>query len=132
MKIKTYDFFREATLRICSSLDIEKVMYRSIKYLQKVMPADQIILTFYDQRLNVIRTMARATPKAGIREDHLIQMPQNSNLPNEIDRMPREHICNNTEEEPINDMMAKAYGMQGYSLLQMFRKRSINPIYQSV
>lgn len=116
----TYTFFREATLRVCSSLDIEKVMCRCVRYLKKTMPADQLILTFYEPRLNAIRTMARATAEKGMKEDFLIQMERNVDLPAEIKKMPREHICNNPHKESINDRMAKAYGLEGYSLLQMF------------
>ncbi len=124
MKNQTYDFFREGTLRICSSLDIAKVMCSCIRHLKKFMPADQLIMTFYDTNLNAIRTMARATPEKGMKEELLIQTNHDVDLFEEIKKMPRAHICNDTDKELFNGKMARAYGMKEYSLLQMFLETS--------
>ena len=120
MNCQEHVFFRGAVLRICSSLDIEKIMYRLVRHLKKVMPADQLILNFYDPRLNALRTKARATCERGFKEDLLIPMAPHIDLPSAIRSMPRVSMCNDTKEDHINDSMAKAYGMEDYSLLQMF------------
>lgn len=51
MKVKSEDFFRKVTLRFCSSLDIKVAIQRSFKYLQEVMPVDEIFLDIHDLRL---------------------------------------------------------------------------------
>jgi len=33
------EFFRQATLRICGNLEIEKALKECLRFLQKVMPA---------------------------------------------------------------------------------------------
>lgn len=50
-------FFRQATLRICGSLDMETAMRRSLEYLRGVMPADHLILGLYDSGLGAIRIL---------------------------------------------------------------------------
>jgi transcriptional regulator with GAF, ATPase, and Fis domain len=55
MAIDENDFFRQATLRICSSLDIETAMQRSLQYLSEVMPVDHLMLGLYDRGLGAVR-----------------------------------------------------------------------------
>lgn len=43
----TESFFREAVLRICSSLDIDKALDSCLNYLQNFIPADSMHLSVY-------------------------------------------------------------------------------------
>jgi len=61
MKIDIYHFFREASLRICGNLEIEKALQSCLIYMQDVVPVDIIILEYYDQSLGAMRTIAKAT-----------------------------------------------------------------------
>ncbi|MBN1851055.1 MAG: sigma-54-dependent Fis family transcriptional regulator [Deltaproteobacteria bacterium] len=47
MKTDEKEFFREATLRICGSLDVQTFLYESFIYLQDYLPADSMFLTHY-------------------------------------------------------------------------------------
>ncbi len=38
------EFFREATLRICGSLEIEKAMWQCLLYIHDFIPASQMSL----------------------------------------------------------------------------------------
>ncbi|MBN2063054.1 MAG: sigma-54-dependent Fis family transcriptional regulator [Deltaproteobacteria bacterium] len=49
MKIDEREFFREATLRICGSLDVQTFLYQSFLYLRDYLPADSVFLTHYDR-----------------------------------------------------------------------------------
>lgn len=42
------EFFREVTLRICSSLDIDYALSRTFEYLQEYIPADAVGLGYHD------------------------------------------------------------------------------------
>ena len=53
MKIDENDFFRQATLRISSSLDIEKAMRDCMNYLQQYIPISGMYFFMYDPDLNV-------------------------------------------------------------------------------
>jgi transcriptional regulator with GAF, ATPase, and Fis domain len=58
MDIEEHDFFREMTMRICSSLDIEVALERALEYLAKFIPVDAIFLHLYEQSLGAVRTIA--------------------------------------------------------------------------
>ena len=47
MHVDKSDFFREATLRICGSLDVETFLYESFKYIRGFLPADRVVLSHY-------------------------------------------------------------------------------------
>ena len=42
------EFFRQATLRICSSLDIEKALFNFLQYIRLYIPASKAALTVFD------------------------------------------------------------------------------------
>jgi transcriptional regulator with GAF, ATPase, and Fis domain len=61
MEINKNDFFRQATLLICSSLDIEKVLQRCINHLDKFMPVSGMYLNIFEPNLGLIRCLAMVT-----------------------------------------------------------------------
>ncbi len=58
MSVDENVFFREATLRICSSLDIETALKRSFEYIQAFIPATGITLHTLDYDLNLMQLVA--------------------------------------------------------------------------
>jgi transcriptional regulator with GAF, ATPase, and Fis domain len=60
MKIDENEFFREATLRICSHLEIEEGLKDCFDYISRYMPADAIYLEKNEPMLSGMRVMARA------------------------------------------------------------------------
>ncbi len=54
------EFFREATLKICGSLEIEKALTKVLLYLRQFMPADALCLNVYDPALGVIEMITGA------------------------------------------------------------------------
>ena len=71
MRIDENEFFRQATLRICGSLDIEEAMERCLQYLEDVMPVDQISLHSYEGGLGAARTIVLAGHGGGKKMDIL-------------------------------------------------------------
>jgi transcriptional regulator with GAF, ATPase, and Fis domain len=65
MKIDEKDFFREATLKICGSLEIETAMWRCLLYIRNFIPVSQLNLHLYDQSLGMVETIAHTTPEGG-------------------------------------------------------------------
>jgi len=51
-------FFREATLRLCSSLDIETALKRCFEYIRAFIPADGMTLHILDPDLNLLKFVA--------------------------------------------------------------------------
>jgi len=60
MVINDNDFFREATLRICGSLEIEKALGSFFEFLQSQLPVDIVILQRFDANHGAMRTIAIA------------------------------------------------------------------------
>ena len=58
-------FFREATLRICGNLEIEKALFSTLIFLQQEMPVSRMALEYYDKSVEKMRTIARANQKGG-------------------------------------------------------------------
>jgi len=58
MKDGENGFFREATLRLCSSLDVEKALFNCLSYLRKSLPTFEMLLTILDLRLGLIHNLA--------------------------------------------------------------------------
>lgn len=55
------DFFQNATLKICSSLDIEKALWHCLLYIKDFMPANQMSLHIYDSNTGIAEIIAHAT-----------------------------------------------------------------------
>jgi hypothetical protein len=65
------EFFRQATLRICGNLEIEKALGSSLDFLRQEMPVDRMFLQFHDEGLNALRITAMATPNQAMKVDLL-------------------------------------------------------------
>ncbi len=65
MNMNENDFFRKATLRICSSLKIEEALFSSLQFLKQEMPVSWMTLEHYDKNLDTIRIIAIADENGG-------------------------------------------------------------------
>jgi transcriptional regulator with GAF, ATPase, and Fis domain len=70
------EFFRGATLAICSNLDIEKAMVTCLKFLQNYMPVVRMQLQRFEPALSSIRIFAQATPQEGKKVNHLYPLSE--------------------------------------------------------
>ncbi len=55
-----YEFYYEASGRICSSLEIEKALYNCYGYIRDFIPADSVTLHLFDPGLGFVETVAGA------------------------------------------------------------------------
>ncbi|MFH2045778.1 MAG: sigma 54-interacting transcriptional regulator [Pseudomonadota bacterium] len=65
MSIDKNHFFREATLRICGSLEIEKAFWDCLMYIRDYIPADIMLVTLYKPGVGMGETIARADCSGG-------------------------------------------------------------------
>lgn len=56
--INELEFFNQATLRICSSLDINEVAQECLDYLECFMPLDGLTISYYDEKKRAVILMA--------------------------------------------------------------------------
>ncbi|MBW1790274.1 MAG: sigma 54-interacting transcriptional regulator [Deltaproteobacteria bacterium] len=114
------EFFREATLRICGSLEVEKALWRCFTYIRDFIPANQMILNFFDAQLNTIIIFASAAADGGFR--------LNTRIPISLEweealfdwkQFPELLIINRVGKGSIADRYLEALGKPGSSLLFM-------------
>jgi transcriptional regulator with GAF, ATPase, and Fis domain len=84
------DFFRQATSRICGNLEIEEALLSSLNFLRQEMPVDRMLLEFFEEGLNAMRTVAFATPEEG-RMVNLLT-PMTSKARQEMMRFEQEYL----------------------------------------
>jgi len=76
MQIDEKAFFREATLRICGSLNVETFLYESFLYLRDYLPADSVFLTHYRAESGEHAALARATAKGSSLLNLTVSIPR--------------------------------------------------------
>jgi transcriptional regulator with GAF, ATPase, and Fis domain len=54
------EFFREVTIRICSSLEIEKGLLAALRYIKQFIPVSRMAIERYDEKSGAMRTIAKA------------------------------------------------------------------------
>ncbi len=72
------EFFRQATMRICGSLNIETALEQTFEFLKKNMPVDEIGLFLYEPGLNVFHRIAGVKRHPGNHFSPVSPMPEKS------------------------------------------------------
>ena len=62
------EFFREVSVRMCGSLEIDKALRLCFQFVSRVMPVDELIILTYDPEIKCLRNLATADSLGG----HLI------------------------------------------------------------
>jgi transcriptional regulator with GAF, ATPase, and Fis domain len=75
MSVDENIFFREATIRICSSLNIEEALQSCFEYIKLYIPMQGMYLHTYDANLNMTRLIAV------VRDDRIDESERNLYLP---------------------------------------------------
>jgi transcriptional regulator with GAF, ATPase, and Fis domain len=76
MGIDELSFFREATRRICGSLEIEKALWECLRYISEFVPASQLSLHIVHSEQNVVETVAHADLSGGTAMSLLTRVPE--------------------------------------------------------
>ena len=75
MRVDEREFFREATLRICGSLDVQTFLYESFLYLRDYLPADSVFLTHYRPESGEHAALARASAEGSLLLNLTVSIP---------------------------------------------------------
>ncbi len=116
------EFFRNATLRICGDLEIEKAMVACAHYLRAFLPVDQMFLQVNEPELGAMRTVATATAEEGRKVELLTPLAEQAR-----DRLrrgaagPMEEVVviDSERQNPVARDMLRFHGIQGWSILRM-------------
>jgi len=115
MDIDENKFFRSATMRICSSLDLEIAMWRAMQYLKDFIPANEMYLHLYDKGLGAMRTIAGATVSEGRKMDRITPLPKEVRA--SIEEFTGVSIINQPELQAGFQFMLGYYGREDTSAL---------------
>jgi len=123
MKLDENRLFREATIRVCSSLELDRALHDTILYLRNFMPLDEISIQSYERDLGVFRQLTRVTVEGLARygEQPMVPVQQDvRELIEELARLKRFEVLviNRPLDHPMADeRTAERFGVSGKSLL---------------
>lgn len=103
-------FFREATLRISGSLEIEKALWQFLHYVKDIIPVWQMLVAIYDREAGVVETIAHATPDYYRSSSIKIQIPEKGRRQVEAQRFMRVRRIENTSLDPIAEPFCRDFG----------------------
>jgi transcriptional regulator with GAF, ATPase, and Fis domain len=118
VKTDENQFFKEMTLRICGSLEIEKALWQCFRYVHEVMPADELILTVYDPAAGVLEVVATANQSGGISGTDKIPMPPH--LQRQLEeplKFPRVRASEDVYSDEIFAVVAERHGWADSSIM---------------
>ncbi|HUJ70049.1 MAG TPA: sigma 54-interacting transcriptional regulator [Syntrophorhabdales bacterium] len=101
------DFFREFTFRICGSLNIGEALWRCLLYVQSILPAEELILTVYNEDFGTLEVVARADEKGFDTASQKVHM--SSELRRELENVEhysRVRISGDVRQDPIIGRLA--------------------------
>jgi len=113
------EFFRQMTMRICSSLDIETALRRSLDYLVNVLPVERIFLHLYEKKLGSVQTIAEVTISGSRALDKVTPLNREGRASLERPGVPNVRIVNRPEDDPVMKPLAVSLGIPASSSLLM-------------
>lgn len=114
MLVREDDFFREATIRICGSLDIKTALMSAFQYLMQFIPLDAIGLHLYEEGSNFMRSIAKVSESRASIFDRITPL---TNGPSRIPALTK--IVNHPELDPATKDMLRHDNPEQYSVLLM-------------
>ncbi|HET6459805.1 MAG TPA: sigma 54-interacting transcriptional regulator [Syntrophales bacterium] len=119
MAIDENEFFRQMTVLICSSLDLETALQRSLHYLVRYMPVDSIFLHLYEKSLGAIRTITEVKAEETRTLEKITPLTREGKDSFEKPGVPNVRIVNSPEQDPVIKKIAESFNMPNSSALVM-------------
>lgn len=107
MSLDEKDFFREATLRICGSLEVERALHQCLLYIRQFIPAGQMGFHVYHCDVGIVETVAYATPECGKIMSEKIRLDQEGRLQVEKQRSVRVRVIDRLGNDPVTYAVAE-------------------------
>lgn len=113
-------FFKQATLLICSSLDVEVSLSRCFQFIRGHLPADAIYLNIYEPSISGIRYVAMADDSGGRRIEKSIKLP--ADLIDAIEsgqRLKDYLIMNRPQADPMGAIISRELHLEHHSQIAL-------------
>ncbi len=113
------EFFRQATLRICGSLDIKTAMHLCLGYIETCMPVSWMSLYLYDN--GILSNLARVSRKGSIPSLASVALPPKAvnQIEYEFSQWQEVKIVNSPEHDAVSRTVFQQTGKADISLLIM-------------
>ena len=114
-------FFKQATLLICSSLQIHTALQRCLIFISKSLPADWIYLNIFDPAIGGLLYIAAADAVKGWKMEKIVKLPEN--LIRDIESGHRLHrlkdhmIINRPDLDPLGRIVSAEFNLPETSLI---------------
>ncbi len=102
-------FFKEATLRICGTLDLEKALFRTLEFLRPYLPAEKAFLHYYDPVSATSTVSASADNRGGQRHQAKTVWPEHWHRMAVNDQLPANIIINDADSHELARLMLKPF-----------------------
>jgi transcriptional regulator with GAF, ATPase, and Fis domain len=121
MNIREMEFFHQATLRICSELDVHKALENTIDYLRQFIPAEELFFAIYYPESSTAKVVALASKTKERKFSDVLHIPAKfrRELENKWKTFKGVEISNYNEERPLEDWIEKQFGYPDMSRMHM-------------
>jgi hydrogenase-4 transcriptional activator len=130
MSIDENVFFREATLRLCSSLDIETALKRFYEYIRTFIPMKRMGLDIVDLEANILRFVAHVGADLPEKYEHFVHLPEKGRR-ERASVLKSEDIRIINQPDPIllpKELLERLGQSENYSFMSMALKLEGNQI----
>jgi transcriptional regulator with GAF, ATPase, and Fis domain len=122
-------FFRQATMRICGSLEIEQALQRLLILLKDVMPVEKLFLQYYDRDYESMKTIAYADESNCVKLDILTPLSDKAreraaNPPIKKDV----YLIDDPQSFPVSSEMSKFHNQHTTSLIILVLRSQENTL----
>ncbi len=107
--VRESEFFRESTLRLCGTVEIEKALWRLFLYVKHIIPGDELVCVVYNQPLGLLEVVATADEKGGSVRSVKIPIPPDARRHVEGAKdSPPVRISEDVHRDPVAKWVARA------------------------
>ena len=117
--IDNNEFFRESTLRISGSLEIEKALWQFLLYVKDIIPVWQMFIAHYDRETGIVETVAHASSEYYRADSIKVQIPPEGRKRVEDQRFMQVRRIKNTSLDPIVESFCRDFGCLERSCMLM-------------
>ncbi len=113
-------FFKQATLLLCSSLDVETALWRCFQFIRKHLPADIMYLNIYEPSISGIRYIAMADANGGQKVEKSIKLPAKLVQAVESGQRLKDYlIINNPQNDPLGRLITSEFDLKDHSFVAL-------------
>lgn len=114
-------FYHESTLRLCSSLQLEKSLQSYFEFIRGELPIDGLFINIFRKQFNDIQFIAHVNANQSCTLDRQISIPEELAKCLDDPQRPRVRIVNDIEHDPITALVAPKVisGIRSLIILRM-------------